>query len=173
MSPLTSEADEALKRGLGHCRRDEWDKGLRFLGALANSDQRSALPGLFYSYLGYGIARCEGRLAEGLKLCHHAVKMEFYQPENYLNLARTQLLAKDRSGAVEAIQGGLAVDPNHVELRALARELGVRRPPVVRFLSRDNPVNRLLGWLRHNLRGNGGSNGGGNGNNRGNSKRRP
>lgn len=152
MSRLSRETAETLERGIGHCRRDDWDAGLRFLGRLAESDERPGLPGLFYSYLGYGIARCDGRLVEGLKLCNHAIKVEFYQPDNYLNLARTHLLAKDRSAAVEAIQGGLAIDPNHVELCALARELGVRRLPVVTFLSRDNPLNRLLGWLRHRFR---------------------
>jgi hypothetical protein len=151
MGRLSRETTEALQRGIGLCRRDDWDAGLKFLGRLAESDERAALPGLFYSYLGYGIARCEGRTAEGLKLCNHAIKVEFYQPDNYLNLARTCLLTKDRSGAVDAIRRGLAVDRNHVELKALARELGVRRPPVLTFLSRDNPLNYFLGWLRHRL----------------------
>jgi len=54
------------------------------------------LPGLFYSYLGFGVARFDRRVREGLTLCEHAVKREFYQPENYLNLARTHLLAGNR-----------------------------------------------------------------------------
>ena len=152
LSQLSRGAVDILERGLDHCRRDEWDKGLRFLGMLVESPDRSRLPGLYYSFLGYGIARVEGRVAEGVKLCQHAIKLEFYQPENYLNLARTQLLAKNRKDAIEAIRRGLAIVPNYVELQALARELGVRRAPVIRFLSRDNPLNRLLGWLRHTFK---------------------
>jgi len=47
---------ETLQRGLDLCRVGEWDRGLAILGYLAQSADRSSLPGLFYSYLGYGIA---------------------------------------------------------------------------------------------------------------------
>ena len=77
----------------------------------------------------------------------------FYQPENYLNLARTQLLANDRRGAVSAIQGGLKIDPHQEDLLELQRQIGVRREPVLSFLSRDNLINRILGRLRHNVTG--------------------
>ena len=146
-----TEISEPLARGLDLCRGGEWERGLAVLGRLAQTADKSSLPGLFYSYLGYGIARCERRIKEGIKLCQHAIKVEFYQPENYLNLARSQLLANDRRGAVQAIQRGLKVDPNHLDLLDLAHEIGVRRRPVLSFLSRDNFLNRLLGRLRHNV----------------------
>lgn len=152
MSPLSSEATRALQKGLDYCRRSEWDMGLLLLGRLAEGPERGAMPGVFYSYLGYGIARCEQRMSEGMKLCRHAVKIEFYQPDNYLNLARTALLANDRKAAIEAVRAGLAIDPHYLDLLSLARELGVRRPPVLAFLSRNNPLNRLLGAVRHRLK---------------------
>lgn len=147
------EISDTLRRGLDFCRAGEWDRGLAILGYLAQSTDRSALPGLFYSYLGYGIARCERRVEEGVKLCQHAIKIEFYQPENYLNLARAQLLDDDRRAAVRAIAKGLKIDPHHLELLALQRDVGVRREPVLTFVSRDNLLNRLLGRLRHRLTG--------------------
>ncbi len=147
------EISDTLRRGLDLCRAGEWDRGLAILGYLAQSVDRSALPGLFYSYLGYGIARCERRVEEGVKLCRHAIKVEFYQPENYLNLARVELLAGDRRGAVRALARGLKIDPHHLELIALQREVGLRRQPVLSFVARDNPVNRLLGRLRHRMTG--------------------
>jgi hypothetical protein len=147
------ELAETLHRGLDLCRIGEWDRGLAILGYLAQSADRGALPGLFYSYLGYGIARCERRVEEGVKLCQHAIKVEFYQPENYLNLARTHLLNGDRRGAVRAIERGLKIDPHHLELLTLEREIGVRRLPVLPFVSRDHPVNRFLGRLRHRIAG--------------------
>jgi hypothetical protein len=152
VSPLSREAADSLERGLLHCRRSEWDKGLFYLGRLAESPERAALPGLFYSFLGYGIARCEQRIDEGMKLCRHSIKIEFYQPDNYLNLARTALLAKNRKEAVDAVRRGLAIDSNNLDLQALAREMGVRRAPVVAFLSRDNFLNRFFGALRHRLK---------------------
>src|SRR6185436_10106884 len=85
MTVLRQEISETLGRGLELCRRGEWDLGLRYLGRLAEAGERTALPGLFYSYLGYGIALRQQRIDEGLRLCQHSVKVEFYQPENYLN----------------------------------------------------------------------------------------
>ena len=142
-----------VDRGIELCRRGDWERGLVYLGRVAQSGERSSkLSGLFYSYLGYGLARTQGRIDEGLRLCHHAVKAEFYQPENYLNLARTHLLAKNRRAAVRALADGLKIDPNSTGLLTLKRELGVRRSPVLPFLSRTNPLNVFLGSLRHKLR---------------------
>lgn len=111
------------------------------------------MPGLFYSYLGYGIARYQNRVSEGLKLCQHSIKVEFYQPENYVNLARTYLLSNDRSGAVKTVRSGLKIDPQNPDLLELYRDLGIRKLPVLSFLSRSNPLNRFLGSLRHTFRG--------------------
>lgn len=143
-----SQTIAVLQRGIELCRQGDWNGGLAFLGRIAEAERSTALPGVFYSYLGYGIARCQQKTKEGLKLCRHSVKVEFYEPDNYLNLARTCLLAKDRSGAIDAVIEGLRVDPQHVELLALHRELGIRRRPALPFLSRSNPLNLLLGRVR-------------------------
>jgi hypothetical protein len=141
-----------VKRGLDFCRTGQWDKGLQILAAAAEADQRQGvLPGLVYSYLGYGLAFREHRVREGLKLCQHAIKIEFYQPENFVNLVRTELLANNRRGAVRALEQGLKVDPDNPELHEILRDLGSRRPPPLSFLSRDNLLNRVLGRLRHAL----------------------
>lgn len=110
------------------------------------------IPGVAYSFLGYGIARYQKQVKEGLRLCEHAVRAQFYHPDCHLNLARVQVLAKNRKGAVHAIAQGLALDPRNSALRALHDEIGVRKRPVVPFLSRKNPINRTLGRLRRNLK---------------------
>ncbi len=142
----------SLKLGIECCRRGDWNEGLRYLGKLAEGGESSDLPGVFYSYLGYGIALCQKRVDEGLKLCQHSIKVEFYEVENYVNLARTCLLARDRRKAVRAVLGGLKIDPHHPELLVLYRELGIRSLPVLPFLDRQNPVNQLLGRIRHAFR---------------------
>ncbi len=144
---------DVLRRGIERCRRGEWDTGLAFLGRIAEADHSATLPGLFYSYLGYGIALRQKRIQEGLKLCQHSVKIQFYEPENYVNLARTHMLAKDRPSAVRAVLEGLKVIHHHPTLLELHRELGIRSLPVLPFLSRSNPLNQLLGRLRHSWRG--------------------
>ncbi|MEA2601137.1 MAG: hypothetical protein QOF89_2129 [Acidobacteriota bacterium] len=143
-----------LRQGIDCCRRGDWNEGLRYLGQIAErGDTGTGLPGVFYSYLGYGIALREQRVREGLKLCRHSVKVEFYEADNYLNLARTCLLARDRSGAVRAVRDGLRIDPHHPGLLAVRTELGVRGQPMLPFLGRSHLVNRILGRLRHALRG--------------------
>ena len=87
-----------------------------------------------------------------MRLCRHAIALEFYQPENYVNLARTCMLSdRYRRDAFEAVREGLEVDSDHPELLELHRELGKRRRPVIPFLSRGNILNRLGGWFRHNF----------------------
>jgi hypothetical protein len=147
------DAHDLAWRGIALCREGSWRQGLDILRRVAATDDRQGdLPGLFYSYLGFGIARFDRRVREGLQLCEHAVKREFYQPENYLNLARTELLAGRREAAIEAIAAGRRIDPEHAGLAALHDEVGVRRPPVLPFLSRRSLVNRLLGRLRHDFK---------------------
>jgi len=129
------------------CRRGQWDRGIDQLTRLAN--EGVPLGALGYSYLGYGVAHARRQISEGRRLCRHAVKVEFYQPEAFLNLARTELLAGDRRAAVEALDRGLAIDPDDRQLLALGQEIGRRRPPVIGFLSRDNFLNQILGRIRH------------------------
>jgi len=144
---------DALNQGIECCRKGDWSEGLRHLGWIVEQGEAvSGLPGIFYSYLGYGIALREQRIDEGLKLCRHSIKLEFYQVENYLNLARTCLLAQDRAGAVQAVRAGLKID-SHPDLLVLQKELGIRDSPVLPFLGRSNFLNQFLGRLRHAWRG--------------------
>jgi len=140
---------ESAVRGIDKCRRGEWAEGLGLLAEAVSSPLRGSIPGLTYSYLGYGIAHREGRLQEGLTLCRHALKLEIFEPDNYVNLARTQLLARDRAAAVRTVREGLRVDRLNEDLLALKATLGVRRGPMLKFLPRKHPLNRALGRLRH------------------------
>lgn len=140
-----------LERGLERCRAGEWELGVEDLMAVSQEGRRKDLPSLLYSYLGYALARSHGDVKRGLRFCRRAVRMEFYQPENYLNLARTELLANNRRAAHHAVLRGLDFDPSHAALIELRDDLGSRRDPVIRFLGRRNLLNRLLGRIRHDL----------------------
>ena len=139
---------DAYYLGLDLCRRGEWHGGLYQLCQIDLADPRIVLPGTFFSYLGLAYARCEHRWREGRQLCERAVSLEFYEPENWLNLAWTCVLARDRRRACDALTKGLAIDARHRGLRDLARRLGMRRPPVLGFLSRSHAVNISLGRWR-------------------------
>lgn len=145
---MSDSAETLLVRAVELCRRDEWEKALPLLRQVQESG-RPGLPPLFYSYLGHAVARVERRVDDGLQLCQQAVRQEFYQADFYWNLARTQVLAKQRGAAVKSVREGLKLDRKHRGLLALQKELGVRKTPVLSFLSRENPLNQLLGRLRH------------------------
>lgn len=149
---VSAELLNTLRRGIDCCRRGDWNEGLRHLGQIAERGD-TGLPGIYYSYLGYGIALREKRVREGLQLCRHSVKVEFYQADNYHNLARTYLLARQRSAAVRTVMDGLKIDPHHLGLLVVQKELGIRGRPVLPFLDRGHVLNQLLGRLRHAIRG--------------------
>ena len=148
-----SKMQEAAQRGIDLCRAGNWKAGMEILGNIAEADrQGTELSGLFYSYLGYGIARYERRGKEGLALCQHAIKIQFYEPENYVLLARVYLLRHRRGKAIEALQRALKLNSRHPEAVKLAKEIGFRRRPVLPFLPRNNPLNKALGRMRHSMR---------------------
>lgn len=150
----TMNSTELAWQGIELCRKGSWRQGLDLLRQVADAEGRgSDLPSLFYSYLGFGIARFDRKVREGVALCQHAIKKEFFQPENYVNLARTHMLAGRRREAMEAIAAGRRLDPDDPGLAALHEELGVRRSPVLRFLPRRSFLNRLFGRVRHDLKG--------------------
>lgn len=107
--------------------------------------EKTNLPSVFYSFLGLGVAQKDGKLSDGLRLCEHAMRLEFFEIDNYLNMARVLLLMNERQRAVETVRKGLAIEPEHSGLLILNQQLGKRRKPAIRFLSRKNPINILLG----------------------------
>jgi tetratricopeptide (TPR) repeat protein len=146
----TAELTEPMREAIEACRRDKWAEGLPALARIAEETHGQAkLPSLVYSYLGYGIALRQQRYEDGIKLCQHAVRIAFYEPDGYLNLARTLFLAGKRRAAVRALEQGLGLVPDHEGLLAFRTEIGHRRTPVFKFLSRKNPINSLLGRIRH------------------------
>lgn len=142
------DPSEALHGGIRACRDGNWREGLTLLTLLAQQEEKSGrLPSIFYGYLGQAIARCEGRKRVGLELCQKAVELDPFRPENQVNLAAVYMMIGNRRAAVRALNAGLALDPEHAGLLELQEAMGVRRPPVLRFLDRDNVINYWLGRL--------------------------
>lgn len=150
--PQGAEPADIAWKGIEFCRQSNWKEGLYWLTLAAEAKESAdELPALFYSYLGYGVARYQKQQLQGLKLCRRAVELEFYQPESYDFLARTHLLMGDRRAAYDVVERGLEVDSTHVGLVKLRSKLGERRPPVLSFLPRDHRLNRWLGKARHRM----------------------
>jgi tetratricopeptide (TPR) repeat protein len=101
------------------------------------------------SWYGVTLVLVEKNSNLGVSLCDQALRTAPSDPELLLNLARVHLALGQRERAVRAVRRGLEAQPAHPALLDARDALGTRRDPVVPFLSRANPLNRLLGRLRH------------------------
>ena len=88
---------------------------------------------------------------EGIKQCRTAAHFEQYDADVYYNLAVAELKVRNRRRAVDAICAGLIIERDHGGLNRLRRKIGERRTPVLRFLSRDHALNKVLGRLTYRL----------------------
>lgn len=139
--------------GIELCRKGEWAAGVQRLSRGVDGLKSSRqVPSQAYSFLGYGLAREQRRFEEGLNLCRLALRRDYSEAENHLNIARLHLLLSNRKHAVKAVAEGLEFHPGHPGLEELRRDMGHRARPPLRFLGRSNPVNRWLGRLRERLR---------------------
>jgi len=100
------------------------------------------------SWYGVTLVLVERNINLGTSLCDQAVRARV-DPELLLNQARVALALRQRERAVRAVERGLELWPEHPGLRQAREVMGSRRQAVLPFLARANPVNRLLGRLRH------------------------
>jgi len=148
--PVSGNPAEDFRQAVLACRAERWREGLDLLTRVAqDAERRGNLPGMFYSYLGLAMARCEGRRREGLELCRHAVREQPGEPDNHLNLAYVYLTLGRRESALLAMEAGLARNPDHQRLRVLHSKLGVRDQSPLPFLPRGHAINVSLGRVRH------------------------
>lgn len=140
----------AIDEGLRLCRADQWQTGMALLWKIARKQEHERnLPPIYYSYAGYGAARFDGNVKEGVSLCRHAIRLDPKEPDNFLNLARVEMLRHNRRNAIKALERGLRVKPGHPRLLEFEKEIGSRRRPAIPFLSRKNRLNIWLGKRRH------------------------
>ncbi|RII30830.1 MAG: hypothetical protein CXR30_03195 [Geobacter sp.] len=100
----------------------------------------------WYSYLGFCISKERGHVTRGLELCNKAIAHEENNPVHYLYLGKVYLVAGDKTLALQALRQGMSHGGGH-GIEELLASIGTRKPPVIPFLSRDNPLNKFLGIL--------------------------
>lgn len=124
----------------------------RRLLAAYEEDSSAVVPAELLSYFGLALALGENRISEAVTYCTTAIKKEFYHPEFYVNLARVYLKANRRSSAVAVLYKGLRIDGENPGILAELRKLGIRRKPLLSFLTRGNVINKYLGLMTARLR---------------------
>ena len=135
---------KAADEGVRLCREGYWDEGLFCMSHYVELEKNPRLRSRFYSYLGIAVALRQDRVQEGMALCEKAMKLDGSDPENYLNMAKIQLLTGHKRAVIKTLDEGLKLAPKHHSLNELRQRLGVRRRPVVPLLSRSNPLNVFL-----------------------------
>ncbi len=101
------------------------------------------------SYFALCLALVQKKYKQAIDICKRALELEFYNGDHYANLARVYLAAGNRKKAFETVQAGRKVAPDHEDLTAVRRLLGVRARPSLPILDRKNPINVSLGRARH------------------------
>ena len=150
MPRRTTAPERSFERGLRALAAGETLEALAYFEVSMRLDEKTpnaARRARYVSYYGYCLAAALGRTREGLSICRKAAQSEFFTPDILLNLARVHILAGKRKEAYETLMQGLRVDPEHSGLRAEVLKMGVRRRPVIPFLERSHPLNRIAGKL--------------------------
>jgi len=145
-----------VQRAIQMTRREHYAEALevfeRHLPPLAQGDiSDKRLAAAAFSFYGLCVAVVRRRYSEAVKYCNLSLKSNFLDPDHRYNLARVYLERNDRKRAVESLNAGLRIAPKNTQLNTIFDRIGRRRPPVLPFLSRDNPVNVWLGkrFRRH------------------------
>jgi tetratricopeptide (TPR) repeat protein len=135
-------AEESYRRGRDLLERGEMQPALEHFRTAHQVDRANPR---YRSFYGLGLALVERRFDRALELCRSAAKEEFFNPELYHNLARVHLAFGFKAEAIRYLRRGLMIDPGNTAMLSELNELGLRRRPVLTFLPRRHPLNRLLG----------------------------
>jgi len=100
------------------------------------------------SFYGLCVAMVRRHYAEAVQYCNLSLKSQFMDPDHLANLALVYLERNDRGSAIENLHAGLRIQPNNPRILGILNDIGTRRPPVIPFLSRSNPLNVWLGRRR-------------------------
>jgi tetratricopeptide (TPR) repeat protein len=111
---------------------------------------------VIFSYQGYLETVVNKQYSKGVNICKEAIEAlteqmplgkEFFLPVLYLNLGKACLAADKRKDAYESFKRGLEIDKKNEVLFNEMKSLGIRKKPLLSFLSRSNPLNKYLGKL--------------------------
>lgn len=101
---------------------------------------------LWYSRLGFCIAKQRGQHTGALELCRSSIDHDPGNPLHYLYLGKVYLVAGKTYEALQAFRQGMILGGSP-ELERMLGAIGTRKPPVISFLSRDNLLNKYLGMI--------------------------
>jgi tetratricopeptide (TPR) repeat protein len=144
-----TKVDEAILA----TREEDYLRALTlFIDVYGNEDSpplQTAKSASGLSFFGLCLALVQRQFKTGADLCRRAIDLEFYNGEHYANLALVYIAAGQRRKALEAVESGLKVAPEHDAIMKVRGLLGIRARPAVPFLGRSHPINVTIGQARY------------------------
>jgi len=98
------------------------------------------------AWFGYCLAHEKKDASKGIEYCKGVLKRKSKLVDGYLALAKIYLDTGQNKQAFDVLQQGLK-ETNHVEVYTLLKSMGIRKKPVLPFLSRSNILNIRLGRI--------------------------
>ncbi len=147
---LDPAVEAILRRGIAAVEREDYQQGFQILSGIYNLDSDGPVDGL--SHYGVCVALLHKKHREGLRLCHRAIDIQFYNSVHYSNTTKVYLNSGNRQKAVAVLDQGLERLPKDQVLMDLRERIGWRRRNPVPFLHRDNALNVYLGKRRARAR---------------------
>ncbi|HXG57453.1 MAG TPA: tetratricopeptide repeat protein [Thermoanaerobaculia bacterium] len=135
----------AIRMASAAADRGEFDSAIHLLRAVY--EERDAPPdGL--SLYGLCLALREKKTKQGIEYCRKAIDLQPYDARHRVNLIKIYLLNGSRKKAVEVLEEGMRQLPEDRLLMKMRDEMKYRRRAAIPFLSRNHPLNEMLGKMR-------------------------
>jgi Flp pilus assembly protein TadD len=145
-APSDAEARSAFEEGLAAFLARDLESAH---DAFARAHRRESRDPRCMSWYALTLVLVERNSNLAVVMAEQALRSAGPDPELLLNSARVHLALNQRERAVRAVMRGLELWPDDLRLQLARDALGTRREPFLPFLSRRNPLNQLLGRLRH------------------------
>jgi len=105
----------------------------------------------FCSNLAVCLAKEKRDFKRAVSLCKEAIKSDPKNPIHFLHLGKVHILANQKKDAIRIFYMGLRYAENR-DIIAELKRIGRRRPPIISFLDRSNPLNKMLGKMFYKQR---------------------
>ncbi len=142
------EAEELLKKGSDALAQGNTLSALSCFEKAINIEDSPIIS----SYYAFCIAKARGQVNRAISLCEEAIKKEPENSLHYLNLGRIYLITNNREDAIKTFREGLNYEANQQIVDELNR-LVIRKPSIIPFLKRSNPINKYLGIILRRQKG--------------------
>lgn len=138
----------AIQRAIELVREEEFEKALHIFDEQSYSPQTPAE----ITFVALAEAIVKNTYRSSVDRCVIALEQWPTNADIYLNLSTILLHSGRRDLAALKLERGLTYHPEHFGLKKLHRRIGIRRQPILPFLSRSNKVNIIAGRMTSGTR---------------------